>query len=157
MIPRKEKLLIDEYFNLLQLEYLSYYLRSKIYEDAFFVKMCEDICEKKKNKILNITRSRPRLNSIFSDQNEWKRVVMDEFLTPYGPPNFKYPPGKLGMVFYDNLYSFKPGFRVRDRGGIFTIISNSPDDNCIEISNDVCKKKVRYIDVELLIGELLNL
>ena len=45
MIPRKEKLLIDEYFNLLQLEYLSYYLRSKIYEDAFFVKMCEDICE----------------------------------------------------------------------------------------------------------------
>ena len=93
MIPRKEKLLIDEYFNLLQLEYLSYYLRSKIYEYAFFVKMCEDICEKKKNKILNITRSRQRFNSIFSAQNERKRVDNDEFLNQYGPTEFKYPPG----------------------------------------------------------------
>ncbi len=43
-----------EFFELLQYEFLSYFLRSKIYERDFDIKFFSETCEKKKDKIEKI-------------------------------------------------------------------------------------------------------
>ncbi|MCK9543946.1 MAG: hypothetical protein M0R03_18150 [Novosphingobium sp.] len=156
---------IQDYISILQLEYLSYMLRSKIYRSPFKEKYI-DFCEKKKETIKTITLKVGRA-SIFTDDHI-KQKYADEFFNNAGLPNFQYRDdyqrGVLGI--HDKKSFFSVGTRVEFDGREYYVSrnlcykdDNMPDMLCIQQSPDVpwirvCVNDVRRIDQFDLIEEL---
>lgn len=101
-----------EFIKVLQLEYLSQKLRAIIYEKPEFKKMSNDIAEKKKEKILELSE-KFKIPNIFSSDESMMLFITESFLNPAGPPNFQYAPSSEKRVSYwDLYYLFKAGQKV---------------------------------------------
>lgn len=154
MIPQNGKLTVREYFEQLELEYFSYLFRALVYEEPCFIKMCNDICEKKKAKIMKISHQY-QLRSIFKDSQEYHRMLKDVFLQPYGMPGLKYDPLKNSPVIYDRFYAFKAGRKVKYQGKVCVVKENNPNWEKIIVTTPKGESiQLRYIDVELLVEDL---
>lgn len=154
MVAQKEKLTVREYFEQLELEYFSYLFRALVYEEPYFIKMCSDICEKKKVRILKVAHQY-QLVSIFKDSGEYQRMLKDVFLQPYGMPAMKYDPSKRSPVVHDRHYAFKKGRQVRYKGEVCVVKENNPNwERIIVVDGKGNETPLRYIDVELLVENL---
>lgn len=152
-MEQARKLTVQEYFNCLELEYFSYLFRVLIYEEPRFIKMSQDICEKKKAKILEVAHQY-QLPCIFKDKNEYHRVLKEEFLQPYGMPDIKYDPNRRSSAYHDKYYAFKQGRNVRYRNTVLSVKRNYPDEEQIDVMIDKKITTLRYIEVELLVEDL---
>ena len=118
---------LPDYFTQLQLEYISYKLRSLIYKrDLDISKFCS-ICKGKKEKIEQIAY-RNKLPSIFSSESQ-KEKYLKRFFGDGGFPDFKYRDEYQEKVKgkWDKLYFFVEGGKVFHKGeeGFFVINSTN--------------------------------
>lgn len=103
---------LSELYANLQLEYISYFLRSKVYCKDF-AERYKTVCDAKKEKIDRIS-NRNSLPSIFNDEVEKERYIQ-MFLNPSGTPNFTYKDEtiKAKMGCWDGHYYFFGGVSVK--------------------------------------------
>lgn len=103
---------LAELYANLQLEYISYFLRSKIYCKDFAERYAT-VCLAKKDKIEKIS-NRNSLPSIFNDSIE-KEKYIQKFLNVAGVPNFTYRDEiiKEKMGCWDGSYYFFQGSSVK--------------------------------------------
>lgn len=129
------KLPINEFLKVLQLEYLSYVLRSLIYERPEFIKMSEEIAKKKKEKIENLAK-KFRLLSIFDSQEAFALFLNKEFLQEFGLPKIQYGTDverNKSVSYWDKYYVFREGKKVAYKDKICTILTNNPTEETVSI------------------------
>lgn len=112
-LPRTRIIPICDFYTRLQLEYLSYRMRALTYQRAFDKKKFDDICTKKREKIVQIALEN-RLPSIFNSE-EQRVKYLSKFLNDGGCPNFCYRDDYQARVkgYYDKFYYFAEGSSVR--------------------------------------------
>jgi len=125
------------YYNL-QLEYISYFLRSKIHCKDF-AENYKNICVAKKEKIEKIS-SMNGLPSIFNDSLVKAKFIKD-FLNDFGTPNFTYKDEvtKNAMERWDRNYYFCKGTSVKlvvDSNTILGVVLNNDKNQCILVIAD---------------------
>lgn len=103
--------LSDLYHNL-QMEYLSYFLRTKIYCKNFSENYSK-ICTVKREKIERIS-SNNNLPSIFNSETS-KAKFLDRFMAKWGSPNFTYKDEEVRkkMQCWDRHYFFSKGSSIK--------------------------------------------
>ena len=137
----------QDFFSILQLEYLSYLVRSKIFDEPF-VQKHKEFCEKKKATIEFLAKKDDK-SCIFNNEKVLKKYL-DEFFNETGFPNFKYRDEyqKQNTGFYDKKYYFRQGVVVLFEGEEFIV-----DKNCCDFENTINKivirkgKKYKKVDV----------
>lgn len=134
----------EEYLKILQLEYLSHKLRALIYQRPEFKKMNNDIAEKKREKIINLS-DKFRLINIFESDFCFELFWKNDFLNDKGLPNFQYnPKNKDSIEYWDKFYSFYPKSKVFYKGKEFVIKKNKVTSNSLLLYNN---KNVSYNEV----------
>lgn len=151
----ENKLKVVDFLNRLQLEYFTHLLRSKIYEEPVFVKMHKDIAQAKREKILQVSAIK-HVPCIFNDEKLYEDVLQNQFLQPYGLPNFIYNPLKKDCSFYDRKYIFQEGRKVRYKGVEYPVFRNYAKEGMIDIYIGEHIQTLRYTDVELVLEDLLG-
>lgn len=124
---------LTELYSQLQLEYLSYFLRSKIYCKDF-AENYKKVCEVKREKIEKIS-SRNTLPSIFNDIL-MKERYLEKFLNRTGTPEFTYKDDiiRMKMERWDRNYYFCKGTSIKLTVENYTtlgIVSNNDKNLCI--------------------------
>lgn len=136
---------LTELYSNLQMEYISYFVRSKIYFNDF-AKNYSKICEQKKEKIENIS-TRNNLPSIFNNEQS-KQKYIAKFLGEFGFPNFSYKDNsvKEKMQKWDRFYYFGSGisimFKNEDESISLGVISMNDKDTCIATVKDELDNKL---------------
>lgn len=144
-MEKSRSLTNEEFIKILQLEYLSCKLRSIIYDRPEFKKMNEDIAEKKKFKILDLSK-KFLLPNIFELDEAFEFFWKKEFIQEYGLPNFQYNPKSKELISYwDKFYLLKPGETVIWEGTEYTIKANHPNENSVRILKNGVSSFVPYI------------
>jgi len=112
MVEKSRNLSLVEFYSLLQLEWISYFVRSKIYKRDF-ADYYKKICKDKKEKIFSISRKNC-LPNIFEDKN-YLQKYLDQFLVDFGIPEFQYKDDKVKnkMSPWDRFYYFDKGVSVK--------------------------------------------
>lgn len=102
----------SELYSNLQLEYISYKIREKIYVRAEDKKKFNDISAKKKSTIQQMSK-RNRLPSIFNSEEQQEKYL-NLFFNETGMPNFKYRDSYQLRVKgrWDKIYYFNRGTEV---------------------------------------------
>ena len=106
---------ISSYYELLQIEFISYKIREKIYKRAEDKKKFSDIANMKKKKIDSFAMKNC-LPSIFNGDPVYLQKYLDKFFGDnYGLPNFQYHDSwKVGVYGrYDPIYYFSKGTEVK--------------------------------------------
>jgi hypothetical protein len=113
VIPKSREIPLTDFFFNLQLEYLSYKFRALLYERPEDICKFEEICNKKKEKIINIG-FRSCHTHIFNDPHKLE-ILLKKFIPEWGMPNFCYRDDYQKRVkgHWDTLYYFQPGSSVR--------------------------------------------
>lgn len=113
MAKKSRELPIQDYYTLLQIEYLNYFCRYKIYKREEDIKKFNDICLKKREKIESISRKNCT-PSIFSDE-KCKQKYIQKFLNEWGMPNFYYRDEYQEKIkgHWDKVYFFFRGEPVK--------------------------------------------
>jgi hypothetical protein len=122
MTPTKSRdLPLCDLYSALQLEFVSYFLRSKTYRKDF-AESYRQICDRKREKIERIS-SRNNLPSIFNDLNAKERYLA-KFFNESGIPNFTYKDEaiKIKMERWDKHYYFQKGCSVSFQDGDVTLV-----------------------------------
>lgn len=144
---------IQDYISILQLEYLSYLVRSRIYRSPFKEKY-EEFCKKKQETIKTITLKVGRA-SIFTDEHIRDKYI-EEFFNEKGLPNLQYRDDyqKSVLSIHDKKSYFSPGTWVEYEGRQHFISRNMcykdenlPDMICIKQSPDLPWIKVDIDEV----------
>ena len=146
---------LKDYLKTLQLEYLSYCLRVSIYEKPEFIKMCEDICHKKKEKILSVAK-RFNQSTIFENKMTFDLFFDQEFNQKQGPPNIQYTPMNSRCVsFWDKTYLFKKGVTVTYKGEECVILENFPSINKVKLKTPLLTVDgyISYWDVTISVDK----
>jgi hypothetical protein len=78
----------QDFYTLLNLEYLGYYARYKIYKRPEDTKKFSDICQKKREKIEALAR-KECINTMFGNEDR-KSTYIRRFVNEWGLPNFTY-------------------------------------------------------------------
>jgi hypothetical protein len=146
-----------ELYTALQNEYLSYYLRKKVYCKEFSVNY-NAICLQKKDKIEKIS-SKNNLPSIFNDEH-LKEDYLNKFINEAGIPNLTYKDEviKKKMQCWDNWYYFTRGtsvkFKRNDRVELGVVLVNDKE-NCIVSIKDQngLELDLHYSNVSRLFSE----
>jgi len=148
---------LTQLYSQLQLEYISYFLRSKIYCKDF-AENYRTICEAKKLKIDKIS-SRNTLPSIFNNE-ETKERYIKEFLNEFGVPSFTYRDAAIDkkMSCWDRWYYFCKGTSVKlsnDNSTVLGIVNHNDKTQCILNVIDEFKNEhtVHYNNVTRLFPE----
>lgn len=146
---------LKDYLKNLQLEYLSYSLRATSYERPEFVKMCKDICKKKKEKILSVSK-RFGQETIFDSEEKFELFLEKEFNNPYGLPNIQYAPqNSRCVVFWDKACILKKGTVVRVKDRQFVVVENFPNINEVKLkdfeTNEVLSEYTSYWTLQITI------
>lgn len=104
---------ITDFYTNLQLEYLSYYMRSKIYKRPEDIKKFIDICVKKRRKIEGLSRKNC-LPNIFNNEL-YKERYINLFIGEFGLPQFQYRDDYQRKVkgMWDRKYYFYEGTNVK--------------------------------------------
>ena len=152
---------MQEYISILQLEYLSYLIRSKVFEEPFASKY-QEFCNKKKETIesFSLREGRP---CIFNSENIKEKYVKEFFAKDgKGLPNFKYRDEyqKEYIGFYDKKYFFKEGVVVIYEGEEWFIDRNMcyRDNSSTLISIKQEGKPWKKVDIsEVIRKDYLNL
>jgi hypothetical protein len=115
---------IGDLFHNLQLEWISYYIRSKIYERECDIKAFNDICGKKKDKIDTFSL-RNSIASIFSKEEKMKKFINEFYPLEKNLPNFCYTPKNRNWLFrWDKNYFYCYNTIVNFEGELVTILKN---------------------------------
>jgi len=138
-IQKSRNIPLMELYSALQMEFISYYLRSKIYCKDF-VENYAKICDQKKIKI-NTISNRNNIPSIFSNEN-YKKRYLNKFLGSEGFPKFTYKDDdiKFKMQRWDKYYYYCKGtsvsFKDLDDNIILGVIEHNDKNNSIVILID---------------------
>jgi len=110
-----------ELYSVKQLEYLAYYLRYKIYTNEREKAKMEDICNKIRKTVEQIS-FKEQSPSIFTSEH-LKEKKLDEFLNEYGLPNIRYKNEyqKEMKGFWDRFYLLQRGTYVEYEGKVFKV------------------------------------
>ena len=114
MEPRKDRdIPITDFYTNLQLEYLSYYMRGKVYKRQEDLKKFSDICKKKREKIEGLSRKNC-LPNIFNNQT-YRERYLNLFIGEFGLPQFQYRDDYQRKVkgMWDKKYYFHEGTNVK--------------------------------------------
>jgi len=134
---------IEEWFYNLQMEYLSYKVRSFLYRSNFDKKKFTDISDMKADKIKRFNNplnkvNNPNIPSMFTDERIKKQYIGD-FFNEWGLPCFKYRDEYKKQVQYkwDRVYYFNKGKNVKiktDEGSVLGVIVNyDVDTDIVEV------------------------
>lgn len=115
MIEEKRKsrnIPLMDYYDILQFEFLSYYLRYITYDRDIDKQKYFEFCKKKKLTIQNLSR-RNCFPNIF-DSKEFRDKKLTKFFNESGMPNYLYRDEhqKQHLGFWDKIYYFKQGIDV---------------------------------------------
>ena len=140
---------LSELYSHLQLEYISYFLRSKIY-CRDFAENYRNVCGIKKEKIEKIA-TKNGLPSIFNDIC-CKERYLSKFFNQWGIPNFTYRDieieGKMGC--WDRFYYFQRGcsvkFIVDDRVVLGYVTDNDKNTRIVSVLDDQNLSRDLYYD-----------
>lgn len=104
---------LTDFYTNLQLEYLSYYMRGKIYKRQEDLKKFSDICEKKREKIEGLSRKNC-LPSIFNNKT-YRERYLNLFIGEFGLPQFQYRDDYQRKIkgMWDKKYYFNEGTNVK--------------------------------------------
>jgi uncharacterized LabA/DUF88 family protein len=113
-----------DYYEILQLEFLSYYFRHEFYEREQDKQKYFDFCKKKKESIEQLA-FRNCFPSVFNDET-YKEKYLNKFLGEKGMPNFTYRDEhqKLHLGYWDRVYFFKKGSEVLYQGNVWEVLVN---------------------------------
>jgi hypothetical protein len=115
---------LQEYISVLQFEYLSYKVRSKIFEQPYCDKY-KEFCKKKKETIesFSLKMGRP---CIFNNENVFQKYVDEFFRDGFGLPDFKYRDGyqEEQTSTFDAKYYFSEGVTVMYQGQEYFVSRN---------------------------------
>lgn len=135
MITKGKELTMFEYFQQLQLEYLSCKLRQIIYDEKSFSDQNREIAEKKQEKILNLSEKLDAL-SVCNSKHIALSTIRYQFIQPFGLPNLQYSTSQGNIAFWDRVHLFKEGTIVSYCDGRkFKIIKNFPNEDIVLIRN----------------------
>lgn len=148
---------ITDYLDVLQREYISYFLRHKIYPQPYSDRY-KEYCRTKREKIEDVSKKSGSPN-IFDDLMV-RQLYIDKFIRPFGLPVFEYRDDKSRMIMgrWDKIYFYKEQEVIHDHLGIpYTVIVNmNYQDKLIVVDKKGCRKELPYINVNKEIISLLN-
>lgn len=130
---------LTELYSNLQTEFLSYYLRKKLYCKNFSENY-SIVCDQKKEKIEKIS-AKNNLPSIFNDGSVKERFL-SKFLNETGAPNFSYKDEdiKKKMSRWDKWYYFTKGTSVKfvndGKTILGVIVANDKDSQIVTIKDE---------------------
>lgn len=108
VLLKSRDMAVEDTFHNLQLEWVCYFIRSKVYDPEWSVKMFTDICAGKKEKIDRFSLKN-QVPSIFTKKERLQKYL-DEFYPETNIPNFQYTPKNQGKLErWDKHYFYKPG------------------------------------------------
>jgi hypothetical protein len=116
-LKKSREIPVLDYFSLLQLEYISYAFRFKIYIRPEDKKKFSDILRMKKEKIKTFS-TRNCLPDIFNGDPVYLKKYMGKFFkTEFGLPNFQNRDDHKAEIYgrYDPYYYFAKGTQVKVR------------------------------------------
>ena len=140
---------ITDFYTNLQLEYLSYYMRGKVYKRLEDLKKFTDICEKKREKIEGLSRKNC-LPNIFNNDLYRERYI-NLFIGEFGLPQFQYRDDYQRKVkgMWDKKYYFDEGVNVKvNINGLVdvgVIIGNDHESNKATIRLSMDKKEITLL------------
>lgn len=132
------KLSIAEYLKVLQLEYLSHKTREFVYEDPGFIKMNREIAEKKKEKIMNLSK-KFHLLSIFDSKHHFEGFVNTVFFQEFGLPSLQYSidvEKAKAVAYWDKYFLLKPQVVIKYNNKEYSVIKNFPNKDVLEIQQE---------------------
>lgn len=141
-IDMNRKLTSEEFMKMLQLEYLSYKVRSLIVEKPEFVKMNEDIAKMKKEKIQELS-FKSGLRNIFQSDQEFYDFYHNHFFNSWTTKNLllhidmQYNSDsskKDGQFFYDKFFLYKKGTPVIYQNEVYTVVRNNAREATVILS-----------------------
>jgi len=137
---------LSDFFTILQVEWLSYWTRAKIYKKDFADNYAK-ICEGKRFKIESIAQ-RNNLPCIFTNSDYLKKYI-DKFMPEYGLPNFQYKDQEIRdkMERWDKYYFFNKGCSVKFKygGSIYTgVVAINKRKECMLVVNSP-----EFVELEL--------
>lgn len=150
-MEKSRELSIDEYLKALQLEYLTNKVRSLIFDRPEFVKMASDIAEFKRERI-ELLSKRHFKPSIFMSTEEFLNFYENEFLNPFGLPNFQYSNDskkRASQWYWDVVHLLKKGQVVIYEGEECPILGNNMKDQMVCIQIDKKRKNVKYSEIKI--------
>lgn len=159
LVTKSRNLSLTDFYSILQLEYISYFIRSKIYPQEYAQKYV-DYCVCKKEKIEKIG-TKNDLPSIFNSTNI-KEKYLDKFFSVYGLPNFEYRDDNSLRIMghWDTVYWFTEGTSVKIRvdGNMIltTVERNLVNSNSVVVIIEGEHKTFRYEYVSRIISDNLT-
>lgn len=142
-----------EFLKILQLEYFSHKLRSQVYDRPEFIKMHNDIAERKKQKVLDLA-SFLHAPHIFESDRNFEQFYKNEFLQEYGLPKLQYTPkNEKHLSYWDKYYLFKKGTVVVWHHQEYKVKTNYPNEEMLVLEG--VSVELSYIDVKIkLLGAI---
>lgn len=150
-MEKSRELSIDEYLKVLQLEYLTNKVRSLIFDRPEFVKMASDVAEFKKERI-ELLSKRHFKPSIFMSTEEFLNFYENEFLNPFGLPNFQYSNDnkkRASQWYWDVVHLLGKNQVVIYKDGEYPILGNNMKDQMVCIQIDKKRKNVKYSEIKI--------
>jgi len=118
MEDKSRHLSIVDYFEQLQKEYVTTYIRSRIYTKKENKDYYENVLRYKKTKIIDISQ-RNNLPSIFNSYKEYDKIF--GLIVSFGVPNFEYRDGEQVSKMYsrdmNNYFSSGSDIKYKDSSG----------------------------------------
>lgn len=149
---------LSDFYTILQYEYISYYIRHKIYPQPYCEKY-RKYCGFKKEKIEKIS-IKNSLPSIFTNK-QIKEKYIKGFLNHKGLPNFEYrdDQSRSIMGFYDKVYWFSKGVSVRadfaGESSVVVILENVPKQDKVIVKMGILNVDLSYNEITRIISDSL--
>jgi len=159
VVTKSRDLPLVDFYTILQQEYISYAIRSKIYAPQYAIKYLS-FCQHKKEKIEKIA-IKNALPSIFSS-TKTKEKYFSHFFNDKGLPNFQYRDEKSVkmMGYWDKVYWFSQGtsIKVSFAGELITtkILVNYPKQDKVSVKIDGLTVDFEYNEISRIISENLT-
>lgn len=138
---------INDLFHNLQLEWISYYIRSQIYNRDFDIKKFDDICKMKKEKIDTFSL-RNSISSIFTKDEKMQKFLDEFYPQETNKVNFEYTPKNQKLKLWDKFHFYKFGTIFEFEEKEIKIIKNDTYSDEVEfITEHREHKRVPYKEV----------
>lgn len=140
---------LTDFYTNLQLEYLSYYMRGKIYKRQEDLKKFSDICEKKREKIEGLSRKNC-LPSIFNNKT-YRERYLNLFIGEFGLPQFQYRDDYQRKIkgMWDKKYYFNEGTNVKvNVDGVVdvgVVINNDYENGMVTVRLSMDKSEIELL------------